>query len=154
MGTQRRRTWRDAGNRWAMIIALGGMLAIPCAASAAPPAQPDPDCVGVVLGGGGARGIAHIGVLKVLERERIPVCAVSGTSMGAIVGGLYAAGYDAAELEQLVERIDWADMFVDDPPRPELPMERKDQDFRHLLDLEIGYRDGRLGVPVGLVRGG
>jgi NTE family protein len=56
-------------------------------------------------------------VLKVLERERIPVCAVSGTSMGAIVGGLYAAGYDAGELEHLVEHIDWADMFVDDPPR-------------------------------------
>ena len=153
MGTQRRRTWRDAGNRWAMIIALGGMLAIPCAASAAPPAQPDPDCVGVVLGGGGARGIAHIGVLKVLERERIPVCAVSGTSMGAIVGGLYATGYDAAELEKIVGSIDWAGMFVDDPPRPDLPMERKDEDFRHLLNLEIGYKDGRLGFPVGLVRG-
>ena len=153
MGTQRRRTWRDAGNRWAMIIAMGGMLAIPCAASAAPPAQPDPDCVGVVLGGGGARGIAHIGVLKVLERERIPVCAVSGTSMGAIVGGLYATGYDAAELEKIVGSIDWAGMFVDDPPRPDLPMERKDEDFRHLLNLEIGYKDGRLGFPVGLVRG-
>lgn len=122
--------------------------ALPAAASAA-----EPGCVGVVLGGGGARGIAHIGVLKVLERERIPVCAVSGTSMGAIVGGLYATGYDAAELEKIVGAIDWADMFVDDPPRAELPMERKDQDFRHLLDLEIGYRDGRLGFPVGLVRG-
>ena len=58
MGTQRRRTWRDAGNRWAMIIALGGMLAIPCAASAAPPAQPDPDCVGVVPGVGAGTGVA------------------------------------------------------------------------------------------------
>ena len=96
MGTQWCRTWRDAGNRWALLIALAGMAVISNVATAAPPAQPDPDCVGVVLGGGGARGIAHIGVLKVLERERIPVCAVTGTSMGAIVGGLYATGYDAA----------------------------------------------------------
>ena len=153
MGTQRRRTWRDAGNRWAMIIALAGIGAISNVANAASPVQPEPDCVGVVLGGGGARGIAHIGVLKVLERERIPVCAITGTSMGAIVGGLYATGYDAAELEKIVGSIDWADMFVDDPPRADLPMERKDEDFRHLLDLEIGYRDGRLGFPVGLVRG-
>lgn len=113
----------------------------------------DPPCVGLVLGGGGARGIAHVGVLKVLERERIPVCAIAGTSMGAIVGGLYAAGYDAEELERLLSSIDWADMFVDSPPRAQLPMERKQEDFRHLLDLEIGYRDGRLSIPAGLVRG-
>lgn len=113
----------------------------------------DPPCVGLVLGGGGARGIAHVGVLKVLERERIPVCAIAGTSMGAIVGGLYAAGYDAEELERLLSSIDWADMFVDSPPRAQLPMERKQEDFRHLLDLEIGYRDGRLNIPAGLVRG-
>ena len=109
--------------------------------------------MGLVLGGGGARGSAHIGVLKVLERERIPVCAVSGTSMGAIVGGLYAAGYSADELERLVLTIDWADVFIDDPARRELPMERKDADFRHLLNLEIGYRDGRLSIPAGLVHG-
>lgn len=139
---------------------MGGMLvaallgawaatagAQPAAATAGPP------CVGLVLGGGGARGIAHVGVLKVLERERIPVCAIAGTSMGAIVGGLYAAGYDAEELERLLSSIDWADMFVDSPPRAQLPMERKQEDFRHLLDLEIGYRDGRLSVPAGLVRG-
>jgi NTE family protein len=113
----------------------------------------DAPCVGLVLGGGGARGIAHVGVLKVLERERIPVCAIAGTSMGAIVGGLYAAGFDAAELEQLLASIDWNDMFVDSPPRAQLPMERKQEDFRHLVDLEIGYRDGRLSIPAGLVRG-
>lgn len=126
--------------------------------SAGAPAQPgvapsDAPCVGLVLGGGGARGAAHVGVLKVLEREHIPVCAIAGTSMGAIVGGLYAAGFDAAELERLLATIDWSDMFVDSPPRAQLPMERKQEDFRHLIDLEIGYRDGRLGIPAGLVRG-
>src|SRR5690606_20881742 len=137
---------------------LAGLLALPGVALAADPpvaapAPPDPDCVGLVLGGGGARGIAHVGVLKVLERERIPVCAIAGTSMGAIVGGLYATGYDAGELERLVGAIDWADVLVDDPARRELPMERKDEDFRHLIDVEIGYRDGRLGVPAALVPG-
>lgn len=139
---------------------MGGMLAAALlgAWAATAGAQPaaamaEPPCVGLVLGGGGARGIAHVGVLKVLERERIPVCAIAGTSMGAIVGGLYAAGYDAEELERLLSSIDWADMFVDSPPRAQLPMERKQEDFRHLLDLEIGYRDGRLSVPAGLVRG-
>lgn len=117
------------------------------------PAPAEAPCVGLVLGGGGARGAAHVGVLKVLEREHIPVCAIAGTSMGAIVGGLYAAGFDAAELERLLATIDWNDMFVDSPPRAQLPMERKQEDFRHLVDLEIGYRDGRLGIPAGLVRG-
>ena len=155
MGREAGRRRRSAG-AWRpmhMAIGLAGMLVMSNVASAATPAPVEPGCVGLVLGGGGARGIAHIGVLKVLERERIPVCAISGTSMGAIVGGLYATGYDAAELEKIIGAIDWAGMFVDDPPRADWPMERKDEDFRHLLDLEIGYRDGRLGFPVGLVRG-
>ena len=144
-----------AGRRWRsalrLLLALGALVLAPWAG--AQPGPADAGCVGLVLGGGGARGIAHVGVLKVLEREHIPVCAVAGTSMGAIVGGLYAAGYDAAELERLVGTLDWADVLTDGPPRQDLPMQRKDEDFRHLLDLEIGYRDGRLGVPAGLVRG-
>ncbi|GAA5082403.1 patatin-like phospholipase family protein [Lysobacter panacisoli] len=122
----------------------------PAVAPAAPEGEP---CVGLVLGGGGARGSAHIGVLKVLERERIPVCRVAGTSMGAIVGGLYSAGYTPAEMEDLIRTIDWADMFVDDPPRAGQPMRRKDADFRYLLDLEIGYANGRVVLPVGIVQG-
>ncbi len=140
--------WTKARGAMALLL-----LALLAGGVRAQPAPADADCVGLVLGGGGARGIAHVGVLKVMERERIPVCAVAGTSMGAIVGGLYAAGYDAAELEQLLGTIDWADVLVDDPARRSLPMERKEEDFRHLLDLEIGYRDGSLGIPAGLVRG-
>jgi predicted acylesterase/phospholipase RssA len=73
-----------------------------------------PECIGLVLGGGGARGAAHIGVLKVLERERIPVCRIAGTSMGSIVGGLYAAGYSAEEIEGILAAIDWKDVLADD----------------------------------------
>ncbi len=59
-------------------------------------------CIGLVLGGGGARGAAHIGVIEVLEREHIPICRVAGTSMGSIVGGLYAAGYSPEEMRKIV----------------------------------------------------
>ncbi|MFE0502539.1 patatin-like phospholipase family protein [Lysobacter soli] len=146
--------------RLAVLVAvLLGAVASPAVAQTAPgnpatPANPAHlPCVGLVLGGGGARGSAHVGVLKVLERERIPVCKVAGTSMGSIVGGLYATGYTPAEMENLIDTIDWADMFVDDPPRPGQPMRRKDADFRYLLDLEIGYVDGRVVLPVGIVQG-
>jgi len=63
--------------------------------------------VGLVLGGGGARGAAHVGVLKVIERERIPIDYIAGTSMGAIVGALYASGNSAAEIEEILRSIDW-----------------------------------------------
>ncbi|TWI03823.1 NTE family protein [Luteimonas cucumeris] len=110
-------------------------------------------CIGLVLGGGGARGSAHIGVLKVLERERIPICNLAGTSMGSIVGGLYAAGYSATELEAVLTNLDWTELFRDDPPREQLPMRRKDDDFRDLLNFELGVRDGRVVTPPGFIQG-
>src|ERR1700709_1412771 len=71
----------------------------------------------LVLGGGGARGAAHIGVLKIIEREHIPIDCITGTSMGAIVGGMYAAGYSSGEIEGILRSIDWKDMFTEDPGR-------------------------------------
>lgn len=121
--------------------------------NAAAPTQAATPCVGLVLGGGGARGAAHIGVLQVMERERIPICQIAGTSMGAIVGGLYASGYTTDELQRLIETLDWADLFVDDAPRVDQPMRRKDADFRYLLNLEVGLRDGKVVMPGGLVQG-
>jgi NTE family protein len=112
-----------------------------------------PDCIGLVLGGGGARGAAHIGVLKVLERERIPICAIAGTSMGAIVGSLYAVGYRADAIEQILTAIDWKQVLADEPGRAEFPMRRKLEDFRYLLDFKLGFRDGRLTLPLGLLQG-
>jgi NTE family protein len=110
-------------------------------------------CIGVVLGGGGARGAAHIGVLEVLEREHIPVCRVAGTSMGSIVGGLYAAGYTPAEMHGIITSLDWNDLFSDDPARTEMPMRRKDADYRYLLNFEVGYKNGRIITPAGVVQG-
>ncbi|HEX6834678.1 MAG TPA: patatin-like phospholipase family protein, partial [Rudaea sp.] len=107
----------------------------------------------LVLGGGGARGAAHIGVLKVLEREHVPIDCITGTSMGAIVGGLYAAGYKADEIETVLKGIDWKEMFQDDPPREELPMRRKEDELRFLGGVELGLRDGKVAFPRGVIQG-
>src|SRR5688500_14957814 len=93
------------------------------------PATQAAERIGLVLGGGGARGAAHIGVRKVLERERSPSHAITGTSIGAIVGALYSAGYSPDEIEQLIGSIDWADIFHDGSARTELPMRQKETDL-------------------------
>jgi NTE family protein len=118
----------------------------------AAPRDPSP-CIGLVLGGGGARGAAHIGVIEVLEREHIPVCRIAGTSMGSIVGGLYAAGYSSDEMARVVGELDWKDLFSDDPDRVEEPMHRKDADYRYLLNFEVGYKNGHIVTPAGVVQG-
>ena len=109
--------------------------------------------VGLVLGGGGARGGAHIGVLKELERMRIPVDAIAGTSMGAIVGGLYATGMSAAELESLIGSLDWAGALSDEPDREDLSFRRKQDDAQVPIDFELGLRDASLVLPKGVVQG-
>ncbi len=109
--------------------------------------------VGLVLGGGGARGAAHIGVLQELERYRIPIDAIAGTSMGAVVGGLYASGMTPDELEQLVTSLDWADALTDMPARKYLSFRRKQDDAQYPIDLEVGLRDGSLLLPKGVIQG-
>lgn len=109
--------------------------------------------IGLVLGGGGARGIAHIGVLKELERLQIPIDAVAGTSMGAIVGGLYATGLTADELEQIVLSLDWSQALSDTPLRKYLSFRRKQDDVRYPIGLELGVRGRSIILPRGLVQG-
>ncbi|MDX1404538.1 MAG: patatin-like phospholipase family protein [Woeseiaceae bacterium] len=109
--------------------------------------------IGVALGGGGARGAAHIGVLRELERLRIPVDAIAGTSMGAIVGGLYAAGMTPAELQELVESLDWADAFDDQTQRENRSFRRKQDDNAYAIPLELGVSKGSLQMPRGLIQG-
>jgi NTE family protein len=140
----------------AALLAIAFALA---ALSGAPPLQAAdtaaerPRCIGLVLGGGGARGAAHIGVLKVLERERVPICRIAGTSMGAIVGGLYASGYSAQEIEAILAAINWKDILNDDPPRTDFPMRRKNDTLRYLLDAKLGVRDGSIQLPRGVIQG-
>jgi len=109
--------------------------------------------IGLVLGGGGARGAAHIGVLKELERHRIPIDAIAGTSMGAIVGGLYASGKTPEELEQIIASLDWVDAMSDTPPRKDLSFRRKQDDVRYPIGLELGLRDAELLLPMGMIQG-
>jgi len=109
--------------------------------------------VGLVLGGGGARGAAHIGVLKELERLRVPIDAIVGTSMGAIVGGLYASGMSVEELEETVSTLDWADALSDESQRKDLSFRRKQDDAQFPINFEVGYRDGELQLPQGVIQG-
>jgi len=109
--------------------------------------------VGLVLGGGGARGAAHIGVLKELERQRIPIDVIAGTSMGAVVGGLYASGMSVSELEQLTDSLDWAEALSDDPSRADLSFRRKQDDAQFPMDFEMGLRGSDLVLPQGVIQG-
>src|SRR6202011_1239523 len=76
----------------------------------------------LVLSGGGARGMAHIGVLKVIEDMKIPIDCIAGTSMGAVVGGLYASGMSARDIERIMTSLNWQDAFRDRPPREDLDL--------------------------------
>jgi NTE family protein len=119
-------------------------------AASAPPHRPR---IGLVLSGGGARGIAHIGVLKVLEEQHIPIDAIAGTSMGAVVGGLYASGLTAREIEAIVTSLNWQDAFRDRPPREDLTLRRKQEDENFLVKFPLGIRGGKLLLPKGLIQG-
>lgn len=135
---------------WLALVAATGALR---AAEASPDAPPDRPRIGLVLSGGGARGAAHVGVLRVLEEMRVPVDAIAGTSMGAVVGGLYAAGMSAAEIERELTSIDWEDAFRDRPARSMLNFRRRAEDADFLVQLPLGFREGRFFLPNGLIQG-
>ncbi len=127
-------------------------LAAPMAtATAQAPTEAPRARIGLVLSGGGARGLSHVGVLKVLEAERIPIDAIAGTSMGAIVGGLYASGMSATELEHELRKVEWANVFAARVDRQHLSQRRKEEDFEISPLIELGIRDGELRVPAGAV---
>ena len=109
--------------------------------------------IALVLSGGGARGIAHVGVLKVLDEMRIPISCVTGTSMGSIVGGTFAAGRTPQEMEALVLAADWDEIFRDHPPRTEIAVKRKIDDYKTLFAPEFGVKDGGLALPKGVIAG-
>lgn len=108
--------------------------------------------IGLVLGGGGARGAAHVGILKVIEEQHIPIDFVVGTSMGAIVGGAYAAGLSPEEIESTLNGIDWEDLFIDDAPREQLSFRHK-LDERKFTGVELGIKNGKVLLPRGAFAG-
>lgn len=157
-------------NRIAPVESRSGAVALlaitcmpPCLASVAGDQGPPGSCgqavdrprIGLVLSGGGARGAAHVGVLEMLEREGVPVDCVAGTSMGAVIGGLYAAGLSPAEIHTALLRMDWAEIFSDDEDRREKSFRRKSDDDLLLVKAKPGFdlREFELKVPAGLIEG-
>lgn len=111
------------------------------------------DKIGLVLSGGGAKGSAHIGVLKVLEKNNIPIDYVVGTSIGAYVAGMYALGYDVDDIEAIMLGLPWANGYSDSIPRESLSYGNKQHRDRYNLSIRLGYSDGEFKVPHGLLLG-
>lgn len=111
------------------------------------------DRIGLVLSGGGARGLAHVGVLHALEERNIQVAAIVGTSMGAIVGALYAGGRSALDVEQVARTTDWAYAFTDKTPRTDTPYIFRQLDSGLAADYRISINQGRVMVPRGILQG-
>jgi NTE family protein len=132
---------------------LAAALALPAAASAAPAAAPGADRprVGLVLAGGGAKGGAHVGVLKVLEEMNVPIDCIVGTSMGALVAGGYASGIPAPALETFMLGIDWPKVVGGVGLWEEEPIEQKRAGVTFSNDLDMGLRDGKVIMPGGLI---
>ena len=107
--------------------------------------------IGLALSGGSARGFAHVGVIEVFEEAGIPVDAIAGTSMGSVVGGLYASGLSTDELHFVTAEVDWDRMFSDAPDRRNLPVERKVEQGRTVFGLPI--IDGAPRLPSGIIQG-
>jgi len=111
------------------------------------------DKIGLVLSGGGAKGTAHIGVLKVLEQHNIPIDYVVGTSIGAYVAGMYALGYEVDEIETIMLGLTWSDGYSDFIPRESLSYANKQHRDRYNISIRLGYSDGKFKVPPGLLLG-
>ena len=109
--------------------------------------------IGLALGGGGARGGAHIGVIRVLEELNIPVDYIAGTSMGSIVGGMMAVGMTSDEMEEVITGIDWGELFKDDTERADLPYQRKRDDDLGLFGPKLGIGEDSSLLPQGFIAG-
>ena len=107
--------------------------------------------VGVVLSGGGAKGFAHIGALKVIEEAGIPIDYIAGTSMGSIIGGLYAVGYDPDMMQKLCTEQDWNLIMKDQIPRRFIPLEKRINERHYIVTLP--YKNGQLKIKRSLIDG-
>jgi NTE family protein len=134
-----------------LLALLLAMLSL--AAQAAAPSPASRPKIGLVLGGGGARGTAHIGVLEVLERLRVPVDCVSGTSMGALVAGAWASGVGPAEMRKRLAAVDWRDLFDDNPSHAETNFRERVLDQSYYPGLEFGVTNDGIRAAHGVVGG-
>lgn len=107
--------------------------------------------IGLVLSGGGAKGIAHVGVLKAMEKEGIRPDYITGTSMGSIIGGLYALGYTADQLDTIIRQIDWGEVLSNNIQLQYIAYEEKEYYNRYLIELP--FKDGKPKLPSGVIHG-
>jgi len=107
--------------------------------------------IGYVLSGGGAKGMAHVGVLKVLEEVGLQPDYITGTSMGSIIGGLYSIGYSADEISDLIENVDWGRVLTNEIPASQVIMPRKHEYNRYILQMPV--YNNRIELPSGLIEG-
>lgn len=105
--------------------------------------------IGLTLSGGGARGLAHIGLLRALDSAGVHVDYVSGTSMGAVVGSLYAVGYSGAEIEQIARKLDWAAVLSNDPSLATVPLPERPEYNRYLAELPLAA--GKFQLSKGII---
>lgn len=158
----------SAGRGQGAIVAAAALLALAPSLGAAPATVPDDSPaaagpplaadlpqrprIGLVLGGGGAKGAAHIGVLRVLEELRVPVDCVAGTSMGALIGATLAAGTPPAEIERSVRAINWSRTVGNEGLRDRTPINRKLAGITYTNSLDLGIKRGTLRAPGGLLK--
>ena len=107
--------------------------------------------VGLVLSGGGAKGFAHVAVIKVLEEAGVRVDYIGGTSIGAVVGSLYASGYNSNQLDSIVKAIDFYKLLTNDLPRKSKPFYEKESGEKYALILPI--KNKKVGIPTALSEG-
>jgi NTE family protein len=140
------------------LLAMMAVLAPPASGAGAGPVAATPPStvrpkIGLVLGGGGARGTAHIGVLEVLERLRVPVDCVAGTSMGALVAGAWAGGVGPAEMRRRLAAVDWHDLFDDNPSHAETNFRERLLSESYYPGLEFGVSNEGIRAAHGVVGG-
>ena len=121
------------------------------ATAAAKPLKSNRPKVGLVLSGGGAKGIAHVGILKIIEELGIPVDYITGTSMGSIIGGLYAYGYSAAELDSILRAADWDVLLSDKAIRSDIYLTEKRTADQYVITLPFSQKSSLL--PIGILKG-
>ncbi len=136
-----------------VVMTMMMIVAVPVRAQTDPVAAPvtNRPKVALVLSGGGALGLAHVGAIQELERLGIRPDMVVGTSMGAVVGGLYAAGLDAATLERVVQEVDWTGVFNPGAERDDLTFRQKAQQADFPVRASLGFENGALLLPAGLI---
>lgn len=139
-------------------LLLGAIILLaPCGALAQTPkkiddpAAPNRKSVGLVLSGGGAKGAAQLRVIKAIEEAGIPIDYIAGTSIGSIIGGLYAVGYTIEEIEELYTSMNWFDVFTDRNARDKQLFADKQKDDAYMFDVLLSTDD--ISMPSGIVRG-